>query len=158
MSVRRHRATIKERRNEVEEELLRLLEHAVAKSNIPLAADQLPTSLDEVGSKARTSSTMAPLEHELAEMTRQRNQAISRCLQIERENEELNERLHKTSGVMQAYRSLKKDYAALQLSLNSSEAIRVKQKELISLLRRGRFAEDLSSNSLVSLMRQPAEH
>lgn len=118
MSVRRHRATIKERRNEVEEELLRLLEHAVAKSNIPLAADQLPTSLDEVGSKARTSSTMAPLEHELAEMTRQRNQAISRCLQIERENEELNERLHKTSGVMQAYRSLKK-VRQLKLIMNS---------------------------------------
>ena len=118
MSVRRHRSTIKERRNEVEEELLRLLEHAVAKSNIPLAADQLPTSLNEVGSKVGTSSTIASLENELAEMTRQRDQAIYRSLQIERENEDLNERLHKTSGVMQAYQSLKK-VRQLKLIMNS---------------------------------------
>jgi hypothetical protein len=55
-----------------------------------------------------TPNELAMLQRSLFEMTRQRDQTLSRCKQVERENEELQDRLLRASELSHAYESLQK--------------------------------------------------
>lgn len=94
---------------------------------------------------------MEQFSNDLTRAYKERDDTKRQVEQLTKENEELRKGLPEHARLKALYESLKQDYEALKTSFESSERIRLQQKELIQVLRSSNLGVESSAASVQSI-------
>jgi regulator of replication initiation timing len=127
-----------------------------SKFDISMSKDHATSGISEsrtAGDKeAYLRQQVEQLSGDLSRAYRERDEAKRNLEQLTQENEELRKGLPEYARLKALYESLKQDHEAVKTSLESSERIRLQQKELIQILQRtNNIAGDSSIASVQSI-------